>query len=110
MQKQLEPIIRKMSEDLGVPYDVCVQAYMSQWHFILETLGSIDMKSMTVEELKHTKRNFNIPSIGKLCVTEKRFNGVKKRYEIIKQKRLEHVQNQEDTSHVQHGDNNDGHL
>ena len=103
MQKQLEPIIRKMSEELGVPFDVCVQAYMSQWHFILEKVNSMEMKEMTLEELTQTKRNFNLPSIGKLCVTERRFLNVQKKLEIIRQKRQENVQNQEGQADVQSG-------
>ena len=103
MQKQLEPIIRKMSEELGVPFDICVQAYMSQWHFILEKVNSIDLRNMSVEEFRRTKKNFNIPSIGKLCVTEKKFEGTLKKYEVIKQRLHKDVQDKEDTPDVQRG-------
>lgn len=107
MQKQLEPIIEKMSKELDVPYDVCVQAYMSQWHFISEKINSMTIKDMTLEEFQKTKRNFNIPSIGKLCITEKKFQNIQRKFEYLRQKRNKNVQNQEDSSHVQHGDNND---
>lgn len=95
-----------MSEELGVPYEVCMQAYMSQWHFILEKLNSLNLKDMTVEEFRKAKKNFNLPSIGKLCVTEKKFLGIKKQYEYYKT-HIENVQNQKDSSDVQHGDNHD---
>ena len=110
MQKQLEPIINKMSEELGVPYEVCVQAYMSQWHFILEKINSLDIKGMTIEEFRQTKKNFNIPSIGKLCITEKRFNSVNKQYEYLRKRRNQNVQNQEDTPDVQPGGDDEGQI
>lgn len=97
-----------MSEELGVPYEVCKDAYMSQWHFILEKLGTFNMKSMTLEEFQQTKRNFNLPSIGKFCVSERKFLSTLKVYDYIKKRREElrqvktnqDVQNQEDTSNV----------
>lgn len=107
MQKQLEPIISKVAEELGVPYEVCKDAYMSQWHFILEKLGTYNLREMSIEEFRQTKRNFNLPSIGKFCVTERKFLSTKKAYEYINNKRNQHVQNKEDTSDVQYGDNHD---
>ena len=107
MQKQLEPIIEQMSKELGVPYDVCVDAYMSQWKFIKEKLRTFELKGMSIEQFRETKKNFNLPSIGKLCVTEKKFKGTLKAFEYIKKRREQNVQDKEDSSHVQHGDNND---
>lgn len=103
MQKQLEPIINEMSKELGVPYDVCVQAYMSQWHFILEKINELKIKEMTLDEFRQAKKNFNLPSIGKLCITEKRFIAVNKQYEYLRKRRNQDVQNQEDTPDVQSG-------
>lgn len=107
MQKQLEPIINKMSKELGVPYDICVQAYMSQWHFILEKINALDIKGMTIEEFRAAKKNFNLPSIGKLCITEKRFIAVNKQYEYLRKRRNQNVQNQEGAPNVQSGGDNE---
>ena len=86
-----------MSKELGVPYEVCYQAYMSQWHFIHEKLKEIPMKTMTMEEFRATKHNFNLTSIGKLYVTERMFEKILARYEIINRKKQEqNVQDKED--------------
>lgn len=107
MQKHLEPIIDELSKELGIPYQVCADAYMSQWQFIYEKLNSFEIKDMSPEEFSALKRNFNLTSIGKLCVTERRFQGVKKKYEILREKREQNVQDKEDSSDVQYGDNHD---
>lgn len=96
-----------MSKELGVPYDVCVDAYMSQWHFIHEKLKEIPLKEMTLEQFRDTKHNFNLTSIGKLYVTEDMFNKILARYEVINKKKIQNVQDQEDTPDVQHGGDND---
>lgn len=106
MQKQLEDIIGKMSEELGVPYDVCADAYMSQWHFILQKINSFSIKDMTPEEFEAHKHNFNIPSIGKFCITRKKYDAIKRKTEYYKT-HIQNVQNQKDTPDVQHGDNHD---
>lgn len=99
-----------MSKELGVPYDVCADAYMSQWHFIHKKLNEFSLKEMTLEQFKQTKHNFNLTSIGKLYVTEDMFKKIFARYQIINQKKTQNVQNQEDTPDVQHGDNHDGRI
>ena len=95
-QNLLEPIISKLSEELGIPYNVCWQAYMSQWHFIHEKMKELHLKEMTMEEFKATKHNFNLTSIGKLYVTDRMFEKIQERYRIINAKKQQDVQDKED--------------
>lgn len=107
IQKLLEPIINEMSKELGVPYEVCWQAYMSQWHYIHDKLKTLNLKGMTMEEFQRTKHNFNLPSIGKLYVTDKMFEKIQERYKIINAKKQHNVQDKEDLPNVQQGNHDD---
>lgn len=84
MQPYLEEIINQVSKELGVPYAVCCKAYMSQWFFIEEKVKQHNYKDLTLEEFRQIRPNFNLPSLGKLCVTEERFEGVLKAIEYRK--------------------------
>lgn len=93
MLPYLEQIINQVSQELNVPFDVCCKAYMSQWQFILDKVKQYDYKDLTPEEFKKIRPNFNIPSLGKLCVTQERFENCIKAIEykrnILKQKEAE---------------------
>lgn len=84
MLPYLEEIINQVSKELGIPYEVCSKAYMSQWFFIEEKVKQHNYKDLTLEEFKQIRPNFNLPSLGKLCVTEERFEGVLKAIEYRK--------------------------
>lgn len=99
MQHQLEKILSEVSEELGVPYEVCCKAYMAQWSFIYEKIGEHSLYNMSLDEFRQIRPNFNIPSIGKLCVTEERFINMKKFYEMLKNRKKD-VQDKEDKSDV----------
>ena len=108
MQPYLENIINDVSKKLDIPYDVCCRIYMSMWHFIEDKVKEHHYKDMTLEEFTQIRPNFNLPSLGKLCVTQDRFKGVMKSFEMKRlageQKRLreanQDVQDKEDSSEV----------
>lgn len=106
MQKYLEPILNKMSKELGIPYKVCVDAYMAQWDFIQEKVKTFDFRNMTPEEFDSLRVNFNLPSIGKLCVTRERFDNLHRQLEYYRT-HIKNVQNHENPSDVQRRDNDD---
>lgn len=72
---------------------------MAQWSFIYEKIGEHSLHNMSLDEFRQIRPNFNIPSIGKLCVTEERFINIKKFYEIVKNRKKD-VQDKEDKSDV----------
>ena len=78
-------IIDKVSQELGISFEVVNVAYKSYWKFIKQTIQSLPLKdNLSEEEFAKLKTNFNIPSLGKLTCTFDRMEGVKKRYKYIK--------------------------
>lgn len=75
---------------------------MSQWFFIEEKVNQHNYKDLTLEEFRQIRPNFNLPSLGKLCVTEERFEGVLKAIEYKKKaaqrKREQQIEITEDTT------------
>ena len=79
-------IIDKVSQELGIPFEVVNVAYKSYWKFIKQTIQSLPLKdNLSEEEFAKLRTNFNIPSLGKFTCTFDRMIGVKKRFEYIKQ-------------------------
>lgn len=81
-------IIDKVSQEMGLPPEVVNAAYKSYWEFIKQTIQFLPLKNdISEEEFARLRTNFNIPSLGKLCVTWDRLMGCKKRFKIIKKLR-----------------------
>ena len=81
-------IILDVSRNLDISPDVVEKVYKAYWSFIKETIQALPLKdNLSEEEFSTLKTNFNVPSLGKLCVTWNRFVGCKKRYELIKKLR-----------------------
>ena len=81
-------IIDKVSQELGIPFEVVNVAYKSYWKFIKQTIQSLPLKdNISEEEFAKLRTNFNIPSLGKLTCTFDRMVGVKKRFKYIKRLR-----------------------
>ena len=78
-------IIDKVSQELGIPFEVVNVAYKSYWKFIKQTIQSLPLKdNLNEEEFAKLRTNFNIPSLGKLTCTFDRMMGVKKRFKYIR--------------------------
>ena len=85
-------IINRVSQEIGIPTEVVNAAYKSYWEFIKQTIQSLPLKDdISEEDFIKLRTNFNIPSLGKLCVTWDRLVGCKNRFKIIKKLR-ENVQ------------------
>ena len=81
-------IILDISRNLDISPDVIEKVYKAYWSFIKETIQALPLKdNLSEEEFSTLKTNFNVPSLGKLCVTWNRFVRCKKRYELIKKLR-----------------------
>ena len=78
-------IVKKVSEELNLPEDIVDKTYKAYWLSIRAHIESLPlMDNISEEEFNSLRTNFNIPSIGKLCVTWDRYIGCKKRFKIIK--------------------------
>lgn len=80
-----QEILKKVSEELGLPLEVVKGAYESYWSFIRQAIIALPLKEdLSEEDFNRLKTNFNIPSIGKMSVTWERYLGKKKQWEMIK--------------------------
>lgn len=85
-------ILNQVAQELNIPFEVVKLVYQSQWKFIRESIKSLPLKQdLSEQEFNKLRTNFNIPSIGKLACTYKRYLGIKKQFKIFKQ--LQNVQN-----------------
>lgn len=82
---QYTEIISKVSDNTGIPYDIVDKTYKSFWLFIKNSIISLPLKdNLSEEEFLKLRPNFNIPSLGKLCISYDRYKGVKDRFKYIK--------------------------
>lgn len=78
-------IIDKVSKELNLPKELVDKTYKAYWLSIKKHIQSLPLKKdINEEDFTKLKTSFNIPSLGKLCVTWDRLVGCKKRFEIIK--------------------------
>lgn len=82
----LEEIITQVSKETGIPRRIVDRTYRAYWRAIREYITSLPLKEeLTDEEFLKLKPNVNIPSLGKLNVTLKRYKRVKSTYNKIKE-------------------------
>lgn len=87
-------IIEKVSGDNNISPDIVDKTYKAYWRFIRDTIQELPLKKhLSEEEFQSLKPNFNIPSLGKLTCTYKRYSGVMEKFKHIKKLK----ENYEDT-------------
>lgn len=85
-------IVGKVSRELNLPREVVDKTYKAYWLFIKNHIQSLPLKeNLNEEDFAKLRTNFNIPSLGKLCVTWDRLIGCKRRFKIIKKLREKNV-------------------
>lgn len=78
-------ILKQVSEELNIPYEVVNKVYSSYWKFIRSKIIDLPLKeNLTKEEFEKLKVNFNLPSLGKLNCTYKRLLGLKEKEKLMK--------------------------
>lgn len=83
-----QEIINKVSGDMGISPDIVDKAYKAFWKYIRDTIQDIPLKDdISEEEFIMLKPNFNIPSLGKLTCTYKKYKGIKEKFKHIKKLR-----------------------
>ena len=86
--KGISDIIEEVSETLGTPPGVCMKAYMSYWKFVKESLESLPLKgNLKEEDFQDMRTSVNVPSLGKFYCDYKRWEGIRKKFEILKKLR-----------------------
>lgn len=72
--------ISRLSEELGLSESTITKTYRAYWLFIRKTISDLPLKEeLTEEEFSRLQTNFNIPNLGKLTCTYRRWQGVKNR-------------------------------
>lgn len=83
----METVISKLAEELNLPTEVISRTYKAYWLFIRETIQGLPLKeNLTEGEFSRLRTNFNICNLGKLSCTYRRYQGVKKKQELMKRK------------------------
>lgn len=78
-------IVNKVSGDIGLSPDTVDKTYKAFWKYIRDTIQELPLKEdMSEEEFLMLRPNFNIPSLGKLTCTYKRYSGVREKFKHIK--------------------------
>lgn len=84
-------IVNKVSGDTGLSPDTVDKTYRAFWKYIRDSIQSLPLKEdISEEEFLMLRPNFNIPSLGKLTCTYKRYFGVKEKFKHIKKLRENH--------------------
>lgn len=84
-------IVNKVSGDIGLSPDTVDKTYKAFWKYIRDTIQELPLKEdMSEEEFLMLRPNFNIPSLGKLTCTYKRYSGVRGKFKYIKKLRESH--------------------
>lgn len=79
----MQQTIKKLSIELNLPVEVVDKTYKAYWMFIRKTIEKFPLKEDLDEEAFNKLRlNFNIPNLGKLSCTYKRYLGVKQHKKI----------------------------
>lgn len=80
----MQETIDNLSRELNLPSEVIRKAYKAYWMFIRHTIEALPLKEdMTEEAFNKLRTNFNIPNLGKIACTYKRYTGIKKRNKLI---------------------------
>ena len=88
-------IISKVAEKTGLPKGIIERTYKAYWKAVREHITSLPLKEdLTDEEFSKLQPNVNIPSIGKLYVTNERYRNIQKQHKFIIENR--YVTHQED--------------
>lgn len=83
-----QEIINKVSGDMEISPDIVDKAYKAFWKYIRDTIQDMPLKDdISEEEFIMLKPNFNIPSLGKLTCTYKKYKGIKEKFKHIKKLR-----------------------
>lgn len=77
-----DEIIKKVSEELGLPKRLVDRTYKAYWRAVREHITSLPLKEdLTDEEFMKLRPNVNIPSIGKFYILLDSYRTIRKNYD-----------------------------
>ena len=77
-----DEIIKKVSEELGLPKVLVDRTYKAYWRAVREHITSLPLKEdLTDEELMQLRPNVNIPSLGKFYILLDSYRTIRKNYD-----------------------------
>lgn len=77
-----DEIIKKVSEELGLPKGLVDRTYKAYWRAVREHITSLPLKEdLTDEEFMKLRPNVNIPSIGKFYILLDSYRTIRKNYD-----------------------------
>lgn len=79
-------VYKLLSKKYNITESEVKEIYDLYWKYIKEIITKEDLKSLNEEEFDSKRININITGIGKLCCSKQRFEGINKKYKILKLK------------------------
>ena len=77
-----DEIIKKVSEELGLPKVLVDRTYKAYWRAVREHITSLPLKEdLTDEEFMKLRPNVNIPSTGKFYILLDSYRIIRKNYD-----------------------------
>ncbi len=81
----MDKIYSNAAKDLGIPKKIIKEVYTSFWQFIKETTKNIDFdKHYTEEEFMSSHNSFNLPRLGNIGCSYKKWQFLQKHRNTIK--------------------------
>ena len=75
----LMEIVQQVAKQLNLPEEAVKESYFLMWKFIRTTINNLSLKQeLTEQEFNALKHNFNLPSLGKLGVTYKKYLAIRR--------------------------------
>lgn len=106
-----DEIISKVADNNCLDRKFVDKVYKLFWFSIKKNIESLPLKEdLTEEEFNNLTTNFNIPSIGKLCVTYDRYKSVKRKFNYIRNLRKRNEDTEENQASMEHSHHYDGCL
>nr|DAP38055.1 MAG TPA: DNA-binding protein [Crassvirales sp.] len=71
-------IVKEVSNELGISYDIVLKVFKSYWSYLKEKIMLFDAPAdITETEFKNTKHSINIKYIGKLSILHSKYTNAK---------------------------------
>ena len=83
MQNQVNKIVRKAGDELGIPFKQAIAAYRGYWLFIKELIESMPLEDSSEEEYEKLRTSINVNNLGKFHTSYERVQRIKKSEKII---------------------------
>jgi spore coat polysaccharide biosynthesis protein SpsF (cytidylyltransferase family) len=84
--KIITAIMQELADEYKLTLAEIEAVYESQWDFMVDTVEDIDFDTVTEEDFKSLKTNFNIPTLGKFYTTFNKVKNVRRKSRELREK------------------------